>query len=222
MAGIGKQLGPTARRVAANIRRIRRAHWQDITTAELSRRLSELGQPISDTGITKTEAGTRRVDVDDLMAISLALAVTPNKLLLPPVDYIGSPAIHRATPAATKGTAEELWLWAQGERPLTILTEDGRSWLGKGEYPFMEFAVRNRPYLTAVSALGEDDVPGVPDAVLRDVSDAARRALRAGANSSQIRRVIELSMVMPAMLASGRGWQFARDDARPGDEEPPT
>jgi hypothetical protein len=74
----------------ANIRRFRRADWQDITTAEMSRRLGELGQPIPDTGITKTEQGTRRVDVDDLVAIALALGVTPNALLLPPVDYLGA------------------------------------------------------------------------------------------------------------------------------------
>src|SRR6185437_4958271 len=70
MAGIKKELGPTGRRVAEAIRRIRRGPEQEISTAELSRRLTALGQPVPDTSITKTEQGTRRVDVDDLVAFA--------------------------------------------------------------------------------------------------------------------------------------------------------
>ena len=81
MAGIKKELGPTGVRVADAVRRFRRGGG--VTTAELSRRLTALGQPIPDTSITKTEQGTRRVDVDDLPALALALGVTPNTLLLP-------------------------------------------------------------------------------------------------------------------------------------------
>lgn len=209
MAGIKKELGPTAKRVAANIRRFRRADWQDITTAELSRRLTELGQPIPDTGITKTEQGTRRVDVDDLVAISLALAVTPNALLMPPVDFLGASGAHRVTPAEASGTAEELWLWAQGEKTLPVLADDAWDWLGRSEFPSLEFAVRNRPYLTAPHPPGEDGMPGVTDAALRDVSAAISRAMRAGASASQVRRVIELNMVMPVIMASGRGRRLA-------------
>lgn len=213
MAGIHKEPGPTARRVAANIRRIRRERWQDISTAELSRRLKEIGQPIPDTGITKTEQGTRRVDVDDLVAIALALAVTPNTLLLPEVGYVGSTDIHHVTPVV-EGTAGEAWMWAQGEMPLPLLVDGGWSWLGRDEFPSAEFAVRNRPYLTAVSAPGEDDVPGVPDEVLRDVSAAVSRAMRAGATASQVRRVIELTAVLPVLIARGRGRRLAGGDGR--------
>ena len=76
------------------------------------------------------------------------------------------------------------------------------SWLGTGELPSLEFAVRNRPYLTAVSAPGRN-APGIQDAALRDVADAALRAIRAGATGSQIRRVIELAIVLPVIMATG-------------------
>jgi transcriptional regulator with XRE-family HTH domain len=217
MAGTPKEPGPTSARVAANLRRIRRA--ADVTTAALSKRLAAIGHPIADTGITKTEKGDRRVDADDLVALALALGVTPNTLLLPQVDYLGAPGVHHVTPVAG-GTAEELWLWAQGERPLPVLWPESRAWLGGGEHPILEFAVRNRPYLTAVSAPGEDEVPGIPYEALRDVSAAASRALRAGASGSQIRRVIELSMVLPVIMAMGRGRGFGGDGTRPGEEEP--
>ena len=97
---------------AANIRRIRRAC--EVTTAALSQRLAAIGHPVADTGITKTEKGDRRIDVDDLVALALALGVTPNTLLMPEVGYLGASDAHHLTPAVS-GTAEELWQWAQGE-----------------------------------------------------------------------------------------------------------
>src|ERR1700722_6018700 len=127
MTGIAKQLGPTGRRVAVAIWRVRR--WNAVTTAELSRRLTALGQPIPDTSITKTEKGTRRVDVDDLVALAVALGVTPNTLLLPEVGYLGSTDTHLLTPVVS-GTAEELWQWAQGERPLRTDIPGSDGWLG--------------------------------------------------------------------------------------------
>lgn len=215
MTGIHKEPGPAARRVAAAIRRFRRADWQDITTAELSRRLTELGQPIPDTGITKTEQGTRRVDVDDLVAISLALAVTPNALLLPPVDFLGATDVHRLTPAAASGTPEELWVWAQGEKPVPVLAEGAWDWLGKSEYPSLEFAVRNRPYLTALHPPGSGEGGGELDTVLREVSAAVTKAMHAGASASQVRRVIELSIVLPVLMTRGEIRSFLEDGTRP-------
>ena len=69
---------PSSERVAANIRRIRRA--REVTTAALSQRPAAPGHPIADTGMTKTEKKDRRVDVDDLVAISAGVGVTPNTL----------------------------------------------------------------------------------------------------------------------------------------------
>ena len=51
--------------------------------AELSRRLAELGREIPSLGLRRIEAGERRVDVDDLVALALALDVAPVALLFP-------------------------------------------------------------------------------------------------------------------------------------------
>lgn len=200
MAGIHKEPGPTARRVAEAVRRIRRGPGQDITTAELSRRLAALGQPIPDTGITKTEQGTRRVDVDDLVALALALGVTPNTLLLPQVNFAGGAgARYELTPQAP-GTAEDLWRWAQGEYPPLILADGAETWLGDVEHPMVGFAIRNRPYLTAPRPAAPADPAA--EAALRELGSAVLKAMHAGAAMAEVRRAVELTMALPVIMVT--------------------
>lgn len=78
--------------------------------------MGELGRPILRTGIAKIENGTRRVDVDDLMALAIALAVTPNRLLL------NSPLNHEQLDLVPETTwvDRHAWQWACGENPRQI------------------------------------------------------------------------------------------------------
>ena len=101
-------------RVAANLRRIRQE--RGLSYAELARRLAALGHPILDTGILKIEKGGRRVDVDDLVALALALDTTPNRLLLPHMDIPDVTADCALTPSVTRDP-REIWAWATGETP---------------------------------------------------------------------------------------------------------
>jgi transcriptional regulator with XRE-family HTH domain len=216
MAGIKKELGPTGRRVAEAIRRFRRGENQDITTAELSRRLTALGQPIPDTGITKTEKGDRRVDVDDLAAIALALGVTPNTLMLPQVDYLGGQDFHWLTPAA-RGGAEKLWQWAQGEKPLYTSVPGASSWLGSEDYPALRFSIRCRPYLTALHSPGPGGPPDgtSPDPLLRDLCAAVLAAMKGGVTATQVRRAVELTITLPAVLSAEQADRWVADGTRP-------
>jgi transcriptional regulator with XRE-family HTH domain len=112
--GTGKRandVGPTGERVAENIRKLREARGK-MSTRLLAERMKELGRPIPPTGITRLEARQRRVDSDDLAALSLALGVTPNRLLLP-VD--GSEAAVTPTVEVSQAIA---WEWAEGRSPL--------------------------------------------------------------------------------------------------------
>lgn len=79
-----RRVGPIGDRVRRNILRLRTE--RRLTTARLSAALKELGQPIQPTGITKLEKGERRVDVDDLVALAVALHVSPAQLLEPPTE----------------------------------------------------------------------------------------------------------------------------------------
>lgn len=100
---------PADERVAANVRRFRKT--RGLKATQLSERVTALGRPIPETSIIKIEAGKRRVDAGDIVA--LALEVTPNLLLL--TGDAGEPV--EVTEGATV-PAEHAWQWAEGERPL--------------------------------------------------------------------------------------------------------
>jgi len=76
------KVGDIGRNVAANLRQTRADIG--VSVRALSERLKELGQPILPSGVTKIEQGMRRVDVDELVAIALALRVSPTTLLIEP------------------------------------------------------------------------------------------------------------------------------------------
>jgi transcriptional regulator with XRE-family HTH domain len=71
--------GETGHLVAANLRRLREE--QHLSLHDLSVRVAALGRPILPSGLSKIEQGTRRVDVDDLVALADALRTVPSGLL---------------------------------------------------------------------------------------------------------------------------------------------
>src|SRR5690606_3164044 len=78
----GNPAGITNTHVAQNIRTARQAIGMDLRT--MSDRLKAAGRKLSASGISKLEAGDRRVDVDDLTVIAYLLRTTPAALLTPP------------------------------------------------------------------------------------------------------------------------------------------
>lgn len=75
----GNELDATTREVAARVRTLRIARgW---TLDELSQRLGGAGRPIGVPALSKLEALKRRVDVDDLHALSKAFGVDESQLL---------------------------------------------------------------------------------------------------------------------------------------------
>ncbi len=81
MAGKKSDLGPTGIDFTHAVRRQREK--LGLSYAELSRRLAEIGRDIPPLGLRRLEAGTRRADVDDLVALAAALGVSPSTLLMP-------------------------------------------------------------------------------------------------------------------------------------------
>jgi len=112
MATNAVEQGPTAKRVAANVAALRRE--RRITLAQLSAVMTEVGRPILPSGLSKIEQGDRRVDVDDLVALALALDVSPNRLLLP--GAAGDDPMELSGEATA--SEEAVWRWATGETPL--------------------------------------------------------------------------------------------------------
>jgi transcriptional regulator with XRE-family HTH domain len=101
--------GPVGAHVVANLVQLRGE--RKLTYRELSDRLAQLGRPIPTLGLSRIEKGERRVDADDLVALAIALGVTPNALLLPrDVDAITEVALT-PTKSVLAGAA---WNWADG------------------------------------------------------------------------------------------------------------
>jgi transcriptional regulator with XRE-family HTH domain len=76
------ELGEVGHTVKAQIRRLR--EQRGLSLQGLSERLETVGRPILASGLSKIEAGTRRVDVDDLVALAEALGTAPDDLLTAP------------------------------------------------------------------------------------------------------------------------------------------
>jgi transcriptional regulator with XRE-family HTH domain len=102
--------GPTALTTARNVRRFRRS--RGLGYAELSRRLTDLGREIPPLGLRHLEAGARRVDVDDLVALAIALRVSPLALLLPLEP-------SRLVERGDRLPADRIWMWGHGHYPLS-------------------------------------------------------------------------------------------------------
>ncbi|WP_206433847.1 helix-turn-helix transcriptional regulator [Streptomyces sp. ADI98-10] len=112
------EVGPTGRTVAANVKRLRES--QGLTLRGLSAALRERGRPLSADAVNKIEngagapeRGVRRVDVDDLMALSVVLGVSPLALLLPH-DARGAAEIT----GAGQVDGRRAWSWGRSISPL--------------------------------------------------------------------------------------------------------
>jgi len=109
-------MGATGRDVALNLKRIRTA--AGLTQAELSARIGDLGYKILPASIGKIETQDRRVEVDDLMVLSVALNVSPLSLLLP---WTARPRLQASVTGWTRHeTSEALWRWGTGDQPLEM------------------------------------------------------------------------------------------------------
>jgi len=148
--------GPTAERVAANVKALRTE--RRMTLDELGAALARVGRPMQRSGLSKIETGDRRVDVDDLVALALALDVTPNRLLLPaagdePVPLTGNVGADWS----------QAWAWAVGDDPLDA--GDKRRARVYGDAASARFRAENRPH----------DPPGTTTfGEMRDIADAGR------------------------------------------------
>lgn len=107
------ETGPTGETVAANIRRLRAG----LSYTEMSRRLEDsAGWSINAVGVRRIESAERRVTVDDLMAFSVALGVSPVTLLMPE----SATGDERVSVSGVKNEVrtQELWDWLRGNYPL--------------------------------------------------------------------------------------------------------
>jgi transcriptional regulator with XRE-family HTH domain len=115
--------GPTGARVAARVRELRQLRGYSLSA--LSQQMTKIGHPLSLDALHKIETvgaddrPRRRVDADALVALALALRVSPLALILPSADdgpvYVTD---------QVKLAFVDAWQWGTGEAPRP---EDARS-----------------------------------------------------------------------------------------------
>ncbi len=98
--------GPIGRNVVANVERIRAE--RGLSMRRLSALLEEAGRPVPPLGLSRMVKAERRVDVDELAALSAVLGVTPDVLLAPPGEAAGDPIPEHAAAAAARQLAARI------------------------------------------------------------------------------------------------------------------
>ena len=110
---IKTEMGPVGSTVAEQVRLHRER--VGMSYAELSRQLLKDGRIIPPLGLSRIEAGLRRVDADDLVSLAVALGVSPISLLLPAgTDQDAEVAVTSTRTA----TAKRVWSWLSASYPL--------------------------------------------------------------------------------------------------------
>jgi transcriptional regulator with XRE-family HTH domain len=110
VAGKKSDLGPIGENVKDAVKRFRED--RRLSYAELSRKLTDLGREVPPLGLRRIESGDRRVDADDLVALALALSVSPLALLLRPTEA------GAVLPNGERYSAARIWEWGTGQHPL--------------------------------------------------------------------------------------------------------
>ncbi|MFE6816024.1 helix-turn-helix domain-containing protein [Streptomyces sp. NPDC057677] len=117
MAARTTSIGPAGQHVAQAVARLREARSWD--QAALVARLAAEGLAVSQPILSRVEAGTRRVDVDELLALAVALGVAP-AALLPPVATDAAPS----SPGGRRGVSADLVVVDELGAVSTALAED--------------------------------------------------------------------------------------------------
>lgn len=191
-------INPVAARVAENVRTLRKERGLDL--ADVAERMAELGRPLSLNGVSKVERGKRGVDVDDLVALALALNVSPLRLLLAPD---ASDDRISLTPKVSV-SKRDAWQWASGEHQLGLTEEleeastqrggDVDDALRRAE----EFSNENRPHVEADDWTLKQYRAHEP--VLDPVADVATAANDAGVPWPAIHGYLHLTKNLRARL----------------------
>lgn len=107
------QLGHSGEQVRLNVRRLRER--LGLSQSQLARLTVATNRPLAATAINEIENGARRVDVDDLMALTGALGVNPNALLMP--DRAGNDYDVELSGIGMVNSSRA-WQWARGYAPI--------------------------------------------------------------------------------------------------------
>ena len=215
-------LGPVGGYVIANLAALRAE--RRLTYKDLSDRLDRLDRPIPTLGLSRIEKGKRRVDADDLVALALALGVSPVALLLPR-DTGAYDEIELTS--SVRATARAAWEWSAGNFPLVASGADPVTWR-----EIADFEANARPAWHGGPGLAawRDDMEQRRAEMeeLRRKAEAAEAALRAerarnGHAQEEAQPVVAAIVTSPRGVLVGRRidgkppWTFIAGEDEPGE-----
>ena len=173
----------------------------DSRTILIAARLAQgLGRFMHASGISKIEQLDRRIDVDDLVALAVALDVSPNRLLL---GAAADSTELELTPSAAY-PADEAWLWALGAVPLGSLHPADNADMRSEDDRRERFARENRPTGPDMSFIASY-LPATRRsevAVLADVAQVMQVAISRGTAVDVLHKVVDLAAALASDQAS--------------------
>lgn len=170
--------------------------------ADLSAKLSDLGFNLGKNALSKLETGQRNMTAEELVAIAVALDVTPNRLLLggSSPDDMGQVVRIANT---WEITLAEAWAWASGEElPDSSTPGADKSW--SDHLRADKFRVENRPHRPPTTLAMDQYRDLVELGVFNAVTEAVRRVESMGYSSDVIVDHIETMGLMDALERAAR------------------
>lgn len=176
------EAGPVGRQVAASVDQLREARgW---SWRKMSAEVEQLGRPILPLGFTRMMRGDRRTDVDELVALAVALRVDPNALLFN--RRAERDDMIELTPGYSQ-RADLVWNWAAGREPLpsaAVNPGENPTWNAAEWHDFAQHArpdmdaLRSHPAVAAAEQLASQILGALnrPDDGRQE--DRIRRALQ--------------------------------------------
>lgn len=195
------ETGPTGSRVAANVKVLREA--RGFNQPQLAQRMRDAGRFAHASGISKIEQLDRRVDVDDLVALAIALGVTPNRLLL--TGRIGPETADQAIELTSivRVPVLDAWQWAAGDVPL-FESDEGLA----------AFRRENRPHDPGERQFDLAELRRHPE-LIRQAAALVRVARADGVGLSLLHDFIELAAVTAVNGQDSTEQEPARPAAAP-------
>ncbi|WP_197415459.1 helix-turn-helix transcriptional regulator [Mycobacterium sp. IS-1590] len=138
-----------------NLRRIR--NLRELTVRDLSARLKALGLSLSPSGVSEVENAVRKVGIDELLIIAMALNTSIIELVSPQNWTTKLQVAKGAEPIRT----DRLRAWIKGEAPWSKAVDVDEFLEAATEYQRQEHAITARPDIAAITflrALAMEDV----------------------------------------------------------------
>lgn len=160
--------------VAKNLAQVRKT--RGLSLRKLAEVLNEIGHPMRVDSLNRIEKQDRQVTVPELVALALALNVSPLRLLLPVDGHRDEPVQLTGKVTTTQGSA---WAWARGRAVLSEPGEAPSQWRNR----HWEFTRVSRPEWEAYrdhTAL----------TAVRDLEAAIDDRIKGGGNPERLRLIL--------------------------------